>query len=135
MGWNHWIKLGKPKPKPAVNVRMHRPKRNESLTHRDFRSTKPKTAVQAPSSPSKPETVTPIEQRGKAGKYNFGQYDSAAGQPAKKPPSWLADKWNRYGNSGINVATGIALGSMIPLAASKATETDVERMKQYQPQR
>jgi hypothetical protein len=59
------------------------------------------------------------------------------GQPSKKPPSWLADKWNktkRVGGTAMNVATGAAVASMIPLAASRATETDIERMKSYQPQ-
>jgi hypothetical protein len=49
------------------------------------------------------------------------------GQP-NKTPSWLAEKWNRYGNAGINVATGAAAGSMIPLAAGKEVNADIERI-------
>jgi hypothetical protein len=54
--------------------------------------------------------------------------------PAKgqqvKTPSWLSEKWNRYGNAGINVATGAAAGSMIPLAAGKEVNADIERIKE-----
>ena len=48
------------------------------------------------------------------------------------PPSWMADKWNaakRVGGAGMTLGTGVALGSMIPFSASKATERDIDRMK------
>jgi hypothetical protein len=51
----------------------------------------------------------------------------------KEPPSWLADKWNKAkvaGGAAMTLGTGIALGSMIPFAASKDTESDIERMRQ-----
>jgi hypothetical protein len=71
---------------------------------------------------SPPTATAPTKQKGKKG------------QPP--PPSWLADKWNktkRVGGTAMTLGTGIAAGSMIPLAANSETETDIERMKSYQP--
>jgi len=56
--------------------------------------------------------------------------------PPQQPPSWLADKWNktkRAGGAAMTLGTGVGLGSMIPLAAGRATETDIERMNSYEP--
>jgi len=38
-------------------------------------------------------------------------------------------------NTAMNVGTGVAVGSMIPLAAGSSTDKDIDRMKQYQPRR
>ena len=38
-------------------------------------------------------------------------------------------------NTAMNVGTGVAVGSMIPLAAGSSTDKDIDRMKQYQPTR
>ena len=38
-------------------------------------------------------------------------------------------------NAAMNVGTGMAAASMIPMSASSSTGKDIERMKQYQPQR
>ena len=38
-------------------------------------------------------------------------------------------------NAASNVAVGAGVVSMIPLTASPSTEKDIDRMKQYQPQR
>jgi hypothetical protein len=38
-------------------------------------------------------------------------------------------------NAASNVALGAGVVSMIPLAASPSTDKDIDRMKQYQPQR
>jgi hypothetical protein len=38
-------------------------------------------------------------------------------------------------NTASNVALGAGVVSMLPLTASPATEQDIDRMKQYQPQR
>lgn len=38
-------------------------------------------------------------------------------------------------NTASNVALGAGVVSMLPLTAGTATEQDIDRMKQYQPQR
>ena len=38
-------------------------------------------------------------------------------------------------NTASNVALGAGVVSMIPLSASPSTDKDIERIKQYQPQR
>jgi hypothetical protein len=60
---------------------------------------------------------------------------SKTGQPQQSPPSWMADKWNkakRAGGAAVTLGTGVALGSMIPFSASKATEKDIDRMRSYE---
>jgi hypothetical protein len=47
----------------------------------------------------------------------------------------MADKWNkakRAGGTAMSLGTGVALGSMIPFAASKSTEKDIDRMRSYE---
>jgi hypothetical protein len=70
----------------------------------------------------KPKSVSPVKRT------------RHTGQTSPKPPSWLADKWHktkRAGETAMTLGSGAALGSMIPFAAGKSTETDIERMKQY----
>ena len=38
-------------------------------------------------------------------------------------------------NTASNVAVGAGIVSMLPLSASPSTDRDIDRMKQYQPQR
>jgi hypothetical protein len=35
--------------------------------------------------------------------------------------------------TAMNVSTGVAVGSMIPMSASTQTDKDIARMRQYQP--
>ena len=68
----------------------------------------------------KPTSTPPVTRAGKAG---------------QKPPSWMADKWNQFkavGGTAMTLGTGAALGSMIPFAAGKATERDINRMRNYE---
>ena len=71
MGWNSWMKLGKPKRKKSTSA----------------------------------ETTS----------------------------NW--DRFKRASGTAVTLGTGVALGSMIPFSASKATERDIDRMKSYEPQR
>ena len=60
---------------------------------------------------------------------------SKTGQPQQSPPSWMADRWNKVkkvGGATVTLGTGVALGSMIPFSASKATERDINRMRNYE---
>ena len=53
--------------------------------------------------------------------------------PAETTSTW--DRFKRAGGTAMTLGTGVAAGSMIPFAASKSTEQDIERMKNYEPSR
>jgi hypothetical protein len=36
-------------------------------------------------------------------------------------------------NAAMNVGTGVAIASMIPMSTGSSTDKDIDRMKQYQP--
>jgi hypothetical protein len=38
-------------------------------------------------------------------------------------------------NTAMNVGTGVAAGSMLPMSAGPSADKDIARMKQYQPKR
>jgi hypothetical protein len=38
-------------------------------------------------------------------------------------------------NAAMNVGTGVAIASMLPLSTTPSTDQDIERIKQYQPPR
>ena len=61
------------------------------------------------------------------------------GEPKKKKSALAAtSKWERFkraGGNAMTLGTGVAAGAMIPFAASKATERDIDRMQSYEPPR
>lgn len=111
------------------------------LTPDEWSDVLPKTSSKKPGTPKK-QSAPSSQNQG---------WDTAAANVNKKPETQLVPVTQKqplpvpqpkkratlgdWGNAAMNVAAGAGIASMIPMSASSSTQTDIERMQRYQPDR